>query len=143
MAVHLATKGETFKVVLRVDSALDMTSEEYDAYIKDPSLLKVKEGEQPTFVVMRKVIPYGLAQKIENQKMKYKEGEVQLQMGFMMEEVRCAIVDIENPGNLPTAKHGDGGASFELMELLVNAGLVNDLYAARQAAAGQTDLKKK
>ncbi len=146
MAVQLATRLETFKVILRIDGSLVKNDEEYNEYLKtlDESILKFEDGaEEPTRIVMRKVLPYALAQKVENQKLKFKDGEVQMQTAFIMEEVRCSIVDIENPGTLPNTKHGDGGASIELIEILVGAGVINDLYTARQNMANKKDLKKK
>jgi len=153
MAVILNSKRETFDVVLSIDSALDMTEDEFKIYSEtlDESLLKFKEGELPTRFVMRKVLPFALAKKVQNEQMATVNGQMQVQLSFMCEEVRAALVDIKNPPNVPEdqqikfEKEKDGGASEKLMELLISAGVVNELYTARQAKVGNMSeiLKKK
>jgi hypothetical protein len=153
MAVILNTKRETFDVILSVDSALDMTEEEFAVYREtiDESLLKFKEGEFPTRFVMRKVLPFSLAKKVQNEQMTTVNGQMQVQLSFMSEDVRASLVDIKNPPEVPEdqqikfEKDKDGGASEKLMELLISAGVVQELYAARQAKLSSVNetLKKK
>ena len=80
MAVILNSKRETFEVVLSVDSALDMSEEEFSAYREtlDDGLLKFKDGQEPTRWVMRKVLPFGLAKKVQNEQMTSVNGEMRV-----------------------------------------------------------------
>jgi len=159
MSLKLPSRTDTIKVIVKVDSALKWpeSAEESDelwaAYLKsnDESYLEFKEGEQPTRFVLRKVLNYDQAQKVQNQQMSMKDGQIQVQMSFIMEEVRQALVGIENPELTPLAdqivfkKDGDGGASKEIVEGLHALGVVMDLYTARQNATAKfsEDLKKK
>jgi|GEM_PF-6405303 len=152
MALKLPSKSESFKVVMRIDSALGEGAD-YEAYLESLSEEHLKLVEEPTRLVMRKVLPYRLAQGVQNQQFSYKGGEVQIQPAFMLEEVRCSIIAVENPASVPDDEkiefkaHSDGGASEDLMSLLQAAGLVMDLFRARQTAVGSKEgsdaLKKK
>jgi len=152
MAVTLNAR-ETFDVILSIDSALDMTEEDFAAYREtlDESLLKLKEGEFPTRFVMRKVLPFSLAKKVQNEQMITVDGKMQIQMSFMSEDVKASLVDIKNPPNVPEdqqikfEKDKDGSASEKLMELLISSGIVQELYSARQSKLGSVNetLKKK
>jgi hypothetical protein len=91
---------------------------------------------------MRKVLPYRAAQGVQNQQFRYAGGEVHLQPAFMLEEVRCSIVGVDNPqtvapeDRLNWEAHSDGYTSFDMMAKLQGAGIVMDLYRARQSAVG-------
>lgn len=142
MAIMLSKISEgNIEVISKIDTALkDITEDTYSEYLKtlDESLLSFKDDEQPTRFVMRKVLPYGVGQKIKNQQMRMEKGEMQIQMGFMTEEVRAALIDIKNPPGLPEDQQlkfkrgSDGSASEELVALLDAAGIVNDLFSARK-----------
>lgn len=142
MAILLSKISDgTIEVIARIDSALkDISDENYSEYLKtlDESLLSFNDGEQPTRFVLRKVLPYGIAQKIKNQQMRMEKGEMQVQMGFINEEVRAALVDIKNPPGIPEDQQikfkraSDGSASEELIAILDAAGIVSDLFAARK-----------
>lgn len=156
---NLLADGE-IEVIVRQDSALDITDtgaddDEYDAYINsglDESKLKLKPGEEPTRFIMRRSIPLKHATRIENAKMKYgADGEVSVQLGFIIEEVRAALKGVKNPPSVPKEKQlvlkftGDGLVEERMMASLVAAGIVQNLFAARQAAlksAGAENLKK-
>lgn len=152
MALKLPSRSESFKVVMRIDSALGEGAD-YEAYLASLSEEHLKLQSEPTRLVLRKVLPYRLAQGVQNQQFKYVGGEVSIQPAFMLEEVRCSIIGIENPSDVADAdkiefkSHSDGGASEELMSLLQAAGLVMDLYRARQTSVGPKDasdgIKKK
>lgn len=139
MAISLPNRLDTIEVILRIDDALDVEDSDYDAYLEtlDKSLLKFHEGKEPTLFVMRKVQPFGLSKKVQNEQAEFRGGEVHVNLGFIMEDVRCSLVDIKNPPSVPEGqriifkKEKDGGASEELMELLNAVGAVNDLYRAR------------
>lgn len=152
MALKLPSRNETFKVVLRLDSAIGCPPDDYDRYLEtlDETVLQLQE--EPTRFVMRKVLPYRLASGVQDKQFSFKKGEVEVRSSFMLEEVRCSIVGIENPSHLPSDERlefkadGDGGASEDLMAILGASGLVMDLYRARQTANGnrnQDAVKKK
>jgi hypothetical protein len=152
MALKLPSRNETYKVVLRLDSAIGCEPDQYDRYLEtlDESLLELKE--EPTRFVLRKVLPYRLASGVQDKQFAFKKGEMEVRSSFMLEEVRCSIVGIENPPHLPPEERlefkadGDGGASEDLMAALGASGLAMDLYRTRQAInakPNQEAVKKK
>jgi hypothetical protein len=106
---------------------------------------------QPTRFVMRKVLPFSLAKKVQNDQVTTRDGKMEVQLGFISEEVRASLVDIKNPEDVPQdqwikfEKDKDGGASEKLMELLMAARIVDELYSARQVKVSKMSelLKKK
>jgi hypothetical protein len=141
--------------IIKDDSAYENGFDEtYADYLKDldESKLKFVDGDEPTRFVMRKVLPYKMAQKVQNKQLRFEKGEAQFQMSFMAEEVRCALCDVKNPDNIPEdqkikfSKHNeDNGASDDFIAKLIAAGIVSDLFVARQNVMqnkGKADLKK-
>lgn len=143
MALQLPSLSETIDVIAKIDSAISKTPDDlYEQYMAtgDETVLTFSEGEAPTKFVMRKVLPYNLSQKVQSEMVKMSGGgEVNVSLTFMAEEVRCALIDIKNPANLPAEKQirftkdGDGGASKELMAQLVGCGVAMNLFSARKA----------
>jgi hypothetical protein len=153
MAINLsALTKETIKVIVKSDSALAFPDEDYQAYLDgglDESKLRLKEGDSPTYFLMTTVLKYGLAQKVKNAQTTIKDNAVKLQFSFIDEDVRCSLVGITNPATLPQEqwlkfeKAGDGGASEELIELLIAAGISMELFTAKQAyLSNRSNLKK-
>lgn len=148
MAFKLPDTKGFIDVALRIDDALDMTNEQYELYLKNPTPdnLVVKPGCTPTLIRMRKVLPWKQARAIEDMKMgmvTVKDGdkvkqEMVPKIAWMYEEVRCAIVDIINPPDaadpVPFSKDAESGASHELASQLLGLGVMVDLYNAREAA---------
>lgn len=153
MAIRLPSRDETIEVISRVDSAINANAEQYEQYLKtlDETFLPKVEGEEPTRFVLRKILPFKLSQKVKNQQLSIKDGEAQFQFASITEEVRCALIGIKNPPGLPEDQHieftkaGDGGASESLIESLDAAGIIMDLYAARNQSVqkGAESIKKK
>ena len=157
MPIELPKVNDFIDVPLRVDSALNMTREEYDAYLEtlDASVLKFKDGEIPTYFRLRKVLPYRLSQKVEDMKMrmeygaKGEEARVSPRMAWITEEVRCSLIAVINPPGLPAdqciefKQDGESGALPEFMSQIVALGVVMDLYNARHAVKRSTPDKKK
>lgn len=141
MAIKLPNKNDTIRVISHVDGALVQDEEAYKMYLKtlDESYLSFKPNEEPTRFILRKVLSYDAAQKVKNEQTRVINGQIAVQMSFMSEDVRQALIDIENPAYLSDIekiyfkKDSDGGASKELMALLEAANVVNDLYSARHA----------
>lgn len=141
MSVILQTKRDTFDVILSFDSALDVTEDEWKLYAEtlNEGHLKFKLGMEPTRFVMRQVLPYGLAKKVQNEQVTYQDNKMQVNIGYMNEEVKASLIDIKNPADVPDElkikfeKDKDGTASEKLMELLIASGVVSELFSARQA----------
>lgn len=167
MALSLDIGKDTIEVVSSKDDALGITKDEtlmldgkevldedgkpktiYGAYLEslDETLLRLKT--EPTRFVMRKLLGYGAAQKIKTQQAGLNaEGKVEVRMGYIMDEIRAALVGVTNPGSpsLEFKRDSDGQASKELVCLLEATGIANELYAARQGAvkvAGGAATKK-
>lgn len=156
MAVFLPSLNDKFEVVLERDSALSMTSEEYKEYLEskcNKTFLKKKDGQEPTIFVMRKVLPFELAEKVQNKQMNVSEkGKMNFQMAFMLEEIRASLIDIINPPgvtpeqSIKFIKDSDGGAHEDLVAVLHAAGIVQELYNARASVLkdlNSEELKKK
>lgn len=152
MALKLPSRNDTFRVVLRIDSALGDNAD-YEAYLKSLDESHLDLREEPTRIVMRNVLPLRLYRKVQDEQVEYKDGGVKINSSFTSEEVRCSIVGIENPPHLGADDKvefkaaGDGGASEDLIAQFAAAGVIYDLYQARQTAVGskadQDKLKKK
>jgi hypothetical protein len=141
------------KVISRRDRAIaGITPDTYKAYIAtlDEKVLGLDADAKVTRFVMRKILPYKSALKVKNAQISMKDGDVQPQLSFMSEEVRLSLIDIENPDVpenhkkylLDFKRENDGGAGFNLMAILEAAGVVNDLYTARQNAVSSVNLKE-
>lgn len=120
----------------------------YQRYLEtlDESLLQLKPGVEPTRFVMRKVLPFAQAQKIKTEQAAVgAEGRMEVRMGFIMDEVRAALIDVKNPGSpsLAYKRDSDGLASRELVSLLDSVGIVNELFTARQGAMKAGGASKK
>ncbi len=151
MAFTIDNTSSTIEVILSKDSAVKCDSDSYEKYLEtlDESLLEL-DGE-PTRFVLRKNLPYEASRKVMNAQATYVKGEVQLQMSYVLEEVRASLIDIKNPSDLPKdkclnfKKENDGLCSKEIVGWLQSYGVLMDLYRARSAVAtsSQTDLAKK
>lgn len=156
MSFELPSSKETFRVAIFCDSALDMTREEFEAYLQSGSedLLKLKDKDkEPTWIVMRKSLPYSAITKVKTSQFKFeKGGDPKIQLGYIWEEVRCHIVDVVNPSYVPEdkkikfVKAADGGATEEFVAGLEALGVVVDLFTVKNAvlsSSKQDSLKKK
>jgi hypothetical protein len=149
MSVDFITKGENkFKVVLSCDSAITCPKEDYKKYLEtlDENILLL--SKEPTRIVMRKRLPYKLAQKVQASQMLLRDGEVQFNAVYFLEDVRAALCGVENAPDaeypLEFKQDGDGGAHAEVMEQLIELGVTMDLFAARRTAVdNKAELLKK
>jgi hypothetical protein len=142
MGVKLSQISDgSIEVIARIDDSLEYNEDDYQEYLKtlDESKLKFVEGKSPTKFIMRKVLPYKLAQKVQNKQMRLEKGEAQFSLSFMAEEVRCSLTGVKNPDYLPDDEkikfeksRDDDGASDGLIEKLIACGIASDLYVARQ-----------
>ena len=130
----------TVEIVVSKDEALDMTTDQYKDYLKDldSNRLKYKGDfgyEDTTRFVLRKVLPYRQAQKVLGKQMKVDGGKPEVDIGYIMEEVRASLIDILNPDNcsrpLEFKRGSDGLASEELIAGIHGAGVLMDLFVGR------------
>ena len=141
MAFSISRPDQTIEVIVSKDSALISSQEDYTKYLDDldESHLKFKVGDQPTRFVLRKTLPYEASQKVMNSQASFDKGKITLNMSYIMEEVRMALVDIKNPQAMPPEsqieykKENDGYAAKALIAGLQAAGVLMDLFRARQA----------
>lgn len=138
--------NSTFKVIASIDGALDQNvigfSEKYSEYLEtnNESILPFVEGEQPTRFVMRKTLPMSAHETIMQKQVSIGDDmKPRINLSYTLEEVRCSLVGIENPANLPEDQKivfhldSDGFASRELIAQLHEAGIINQLFSARQS----------
>lgn len=159
MALKLPSRNDVIKVIVKADQALVWPQDEKEGddvwaeYLKtnNESLLTFAEGHQPTRFVMKKVLNYDQASRVQNAQTTMRDGKVEIQMAFIMEEVRQALTDIENPDYVPLPdriqyrRDSDQACNREIIEGLYALGVLMDLYTARQNATARfsEDLKKK
>lgn len=145
MALNLGESSEVFEVISSKDESVKCSPDAYGEYLSslDESKLELDPNVSPTRFVMRRVLPYGALKKIKDQQLGYKDGEVEVRLGFMLEEVRASLVDIKGPGKgIEFKRENDGLASKSLVEKLDAYGIVQELYAARQGATAKDSSKK-
>lgn len=152
MALKLPSLHDTFKVVLRIDSAVQADAEGYERYLETLDEGHLQLSEEPTRFVMRKVLPNRLYKKVQDDQFQLKGKETVMSLSFTSQDVRCSLVGIENPAHLPAEERiefkadSDGGACENLTAQLQAAGVIMDLYRAKQTAVGDkgnADLVKK
>ena len=155
MAFLLSKESDKIKVVARCDDSLKYDNQEdfdktYSEYLEDldESKLTLSEGKEPTRFVLKKNLDLTGHIKIKNDQIKMTgKGDVSIQMGYTIEEVRLSLVDIENPhdivGCLEYKKDGAGGASKDLMEKLCASGIVDDLHLALTYSRKNRNVNKK
>jgi len=156
MAIKLAGTNDQIKVILKDDSAVGPKAD-YAQYLEtlDEAFLDLQEGQHPTRFVMRKVLPYDMAIKIEDSQMTIKnlgdgEPELQINPSYMLEELRCALVAVEQHESIPPESRlkfgtdAKGCATQEFIASLHAAGYATTLSQARKRAnrGGETKQKK-
>lgn len=146
-------KSVDLKVISRNDAALkDVDEDQYEEYLEnlDEEFLGIDDTTPVTRFILRKVLPYKSILKVKNAQITMDDGKVKPQLSFMSEDVRLALIGIENPevpddqkaNLLQWKRESDGGASFKIMEILETANAVMDLYTARQNANKGTKLSE-
>jgi hypothetical protein len=147
MAFNLDDGDGLIEIVCSKDEAVTCDRAGYEDYSKtlDESYLKLTGDVQPTRFVLKKVIGYEEQKKIRNNQLGFKDGDVQIKMGYMVEEIRYRMVDIKNPGKgMEFKKDPDGYVSKSLIEKLDSYGIVKELHdAATAALAKKQEVSKK
>lgn len=148
MALVLEFGKENIEVISSKDEAVTCDAQTYAEYLEtlDEGLLGLKPDCQPTRFVLRKILSFGMAQKIKTEQAGVNaDGRIEIRFGFTLDDVRAALIDVKNPGSpaIQFKKDADGYASKELIALLDQIGIANELYAARQAAIKSNGSPKK
>jgi len=136
---------KTVSVIVSKDSSIKGVQEDaYDSYLKDLDESKLGElhGE-PTRFILKKTLPYKDTKRVMNSQMTFDDGKPSVNISFILDEVRCALVGVQGPGAEGFKKDKDGYASVEVVNALYNAGVLMDLYNARRNAAGDGEDSKK
>ncbi len=129
---------KTVSIIVSKDSSIKGVDEEvYEKYLEtlDESLLPI-QGE-PTRFVMKKTLPYKDTKRVMNSQVSFVDGKPNVNISFIMDEVRCALVGMEGPGSEGFKKDKDGYASMDVVNALYNSGVLMDLYNGRRTAAGE------
>lgn len=139
MAFSIEPADKTIKVVVSKDSAVHCSEDDYEKYTEtlDESLLHL-EGD-PTRFVLRKNLTYEASQKVMDAQASFVKGKVQMNMSYVLEEVRASWIGVENPPDVSKIdaivwkRDNDGLANKQLVAGLQNAGVLMDLFKARQS----------
>lgn len=136
------------KVVLSCDDAISTGVEGYKKYLEDLDEGHLGLTKDPTRFVMRTQLKYELSEKVKKSQMYYKDGDLQFNAGYYMEEVRARLCGIENPQGVDNViefkRDGDGGAHKEIMEIVDHLGETLNLFTAVQVGMKtKNDLLKK
>lgn len=142
MALILSKNDGLIKVISSKDSSVKCDEEAYKLYTEtlDEDLLEL-DGE-PTRFVMKRGLNYKEQQIVKDAQIQMKGKEFSISLSYMMEEIRLALVDIENPADLPDTqkimykKASDGRTHHDLIAMLESAGIVAELFTARSNALG-------
>jgi len=151
MGFSFGDKGN-LKVILSQDSAVHCTPTEYESYLKDLDETQLHLEGNPTRWLLKKTLDYAAHQKILNMQASLgRKGQVSFNLSYIMEEVRIALIGVENPpeapDEIPYLKDGDGYCNKEIIASLHSAGCLFDLHNAYKNASsgttqGDTEVKK-
>jgi len=141
MALNFENENDFFEVISFKDESVTCDQESYGEYLKtlDETILQLKPDVMPTRFKMKKIIPYAVKKNLRKDQygMDTEGKNINVNLGFIIDEVRASLVDINNPGKgLEFKKDGDNMASKLLIEKLDTYGIVQELYAARQGVLG-------
>lgn len=132
---------KTLSIVVSKDSSIKNVAEEtYEEYLRDLDESKLAFDGEPTRFLLKKTLPYRDTKRVMNSQLGLDEdNKPKVNMSFIMDEVRCALVGMEGPGADKFSKDRDGYASQDIVNVLYNKGVLMDLYNGRRNAAGELD----
>jgi len=137
---------KTVSVIVSKDSSIKGVADEvYEQYLKDLDESKLPIQGPSTKFIMKRTLPYKDTKRVMNSQVSFDDGKASVNISFIMDEVRCALVGMEGPGAEAFKKDKDGYASMDVVNSLYNSGVMMDLYNARRNSAGEgtADLPKK
>lgn len=131
--------AKTVSVIVSKDSSIKGVSDEvYEQYLKDLDESKLPINGPSTKFVMKLTLPYKDTKRVMNSQVSFDDGKANVNISFILDEVRCALTGMEGPGSEAFKKDKDGYASMEVVNALYNSGVLMDLYNARRNAAGES-----
>lgn len=137
---------KTVSIIVSKDSSIKGVDEEvYENYLKDLDESKLPIAGPSTKFLMKRTLPYKDTKRVMNSQVSFDDGKASVNVSFIMDEVRCALVGMEGPGAEAFEKDKDGYASMNIVNALYNSGVLMDLYNGRRNAAGESaeDVPKK
>jgi hypothetical protein len=130
---------KTVSVIVSKDSSIKgVTEEAYESYLKDLDESKLTINGPSTRFIMKRTLPYKDTKRVMNSQVSFDDGQAKVNISYLMDEVRCALVGMEGPGAESFKKDKDGYASMDVVNALYNSGVLMDLYNARKNAAGES-----
>lgn len=149
MSILKPNKEAQIKVICSADSAVKCEDEAYETYLETLDERHLNLDGDPTRFVLKKYLSWGEQDQVDDLKTKMEGKKVKVQMSFMAEDVRLALVDIENPPSVPeiqrlvVEKDKWGKPTREFVGALRDMKIVNDLYNARSSShKSDSNLKK-
>jgi len=128
---------KTVSVIVSKDSSIRGVAEDvYEQYLLDLDESKLPIEGPSTKFLLKKTLPYKDTKRVMNSQVSFDDGKASVNISFIMDEVRCALVGMEGPGAEAFKKDKDGYASMDVVNALYNSGVMMDLYNARRNAAG-------
>jgi len=146
MAFGLVDGDDSVEVICSKDEAVTCDKAGFDEYLKtlDESHLKLAEGINPTRFVLKKTLAYDEQKRIKNSQLGFKDGDMQIKLGYMVEEIRYRMTDIKGPGNgMAFRKDSDGYVAKGLIEKLDSYGIIKELHDAVTASLAMRQVSKK
>lgn len=146
MAFNLDESSDRIEVICSLDEAVKAPKENHDEYLKtlDESVLKLDPAVQPTRFVLKKNLTYEEQKTIKNAQLGFKDGDMQIKLGYMVEVVRFCLIDIKGAGKgLEFKKDSDGYVAKDLVAKLDTYGIVKELNDARDNVLKGKQLNKK
>lgn len=137
---------KTVSVIVSKDSSIKgVTDDVYEQYLKDLDESKLPIKGPCTKFILKRTLPYKDTKRVMNSQVSFEDGKASVNISFIMDEVRCALVGMEGPGAEAFKKDKDGYAPMDVVNALYNSGVLMDLYNARRNAAGEgsEDVPKK
>jgi len=137
MALNFDEGSDTLDVICSKDESVTCDKDAYAEYLKtlDELHLKLNPDIAPTRFSMKKTLSYDEQRKIKNNQLGYKDGDMQIRLSYIVDEVRYRMVDIKGPGKgFEFKKDSDGYVSKSIVEKLDSYGIVKELHDAVQTA---------
>lgn len=147
MALSLSRNNKPIQVVAYIDPCVNCEREVYDKYLEtlDEGLLNL-EGS-PTRFCLKRTLDAEELMEVKRVQTEVQGKDVKFNLGYILVEMKYALIDILNPGEGISYKKDQkkGGADNDLIGVLDEAGVLTDLFTARQnlkGGKGKADPKK-
>ena len=138
MALSLKVNKTPLKIIAFQDPSVRCSRESYEKYLDtlDEAILNLDSAAAPTRFILKRSLDVSEIQEVKKSMADVEGNKMKVNLGYMMVEIKYALVGIEDAGEglayqVDTEK---GGTSDQLIALLEEAGVLSDLYRARQSA---------